>query len=381
MLNAWRRHWNRHPSVRTPSTTARVLNAWRRHWNRHRADRRSCDSTDRCAQRLAASLESARESRECRGSVASCAQRLAASLESAPETRCGRIGDDMCSTPGGVIGIGTDDRLRRPEPSHVLNAWRRHWNRHIANPSRPWRSASVLNAWRRHWNRHFAQMPRRRPIAMCSTPGGVIGIGTDIACRSQRLGRQCSTPGGVIGIGTHRERAASIGRTMCSTPGGVIGIGTASASTVLGLSDRCSTPGGVIGIGTRSLHRLGSDSAIVLNAWRRHWNRHDYDSVHRGSEHSCAQRLAASLESALDQVASIDQFHGQCSTPGGVIGIGTADFARSRSAVRDGAQRLAASLESAPDSIRLLTLRQSCAQRLAASLESAPRARGSVTSD
>ena len=156
------------------------------------------------AQRLAASLESAHRRLVAGMALPSSAQRLAASLESARGTRfdhrahrrqCstpgGVIGigtirsvessstSRMCSTPGGVIGIGTPAADRATWQRSVLNAWRRHWNRH-ARPATgdgvflrgaqrlaaslesaqtntvtdEWQHPYVLNAWRRHWNRH-----------------------------------------------------------------------------------------------------------------------------------------------------------------------------------------------------------------------------------
>ena len=253
-----------------------------------------------------------------------------------------------CSTPGGVIGIGTLASVRgQSATSSVLNAWRRHWNRHA-------------------WFLGYAA----RAVYMCSTPGGVIGIGTRLDNDEPVKTPLCSTPGGVIGIGTpegsngfpdrcvlnawrrHWNRHANhrqdriAGPRQCSTPGGVIGIGTQSRPPARAYQGQCSTPGGVIGIGTPaskadSLISVGAqrlaaslESArgnfprreclhkAVLNAWRRHWNRH------------WAMGFVAWSYSLL------------CSTPGGVIGIGTVCVPRS-SVTHCSAQRLAASLESA----------------------------------
>ncbi len=155
VLNAWRRHWNRHNSrVAMLERHRAVLNAWRRHWNRHASciDRRS--HRVRCAQRLAASLESARRSR--------------------------------------------GDRLDRG----VLNAWRRHWNRHLLDRRSSPVALDVLNAWRRHWNRHTPAL----------VDGNVVDSG------AQRLAASL-------------ESAPNVRPSSTST-------------------------------------------GDVLNAWRRHWNRH-----------------------------------------------------------------------------------------------------------
>ena len=176
----------------------------------------------------------------------------------------------MCSTPGGVIGIGTVRRDSLPNNATVLNAWRRHWNRHavVDSPSRVRPCAQRLAASLE--SAHDPVEPCDTSF-VCSTPGGVIGIGTlELAGRAGAAG--CSTPGGVIGIGTRLGTSKSACRQECSTPGGVIGIGT--ACTWLQSAARCGAQ--------RLAASLESARAGFM----------------RPGLSSCAQRLAASLESA-----------------------------------------------------------------------------------
>ena len=179
----------------------------------------------------------------------------------------------------------------------------------------------VLNAWRRHWNRHIQSRSGAPCITGCSTPGGVIGIGTRKPIRIPG-----TTSGGA------QRLAASLESARSPPP------------SCIDLQHRCSTPGGVIGIGTIRSGPSSGRLLAVLNAWRRHWNRH---------------RITQGLLLAA----------GLCSTPGGVIGIGTTPARRSEPPLL-GAQRLAASLESALGPAGSRPGRKG-AQRLAASLESA----------
>ena len=181
VLNAWRRHWNRHRMACLASSGTRagaqrlaaslesapsgsgvigcveryVLNAWRRHWNRH-SRRRDLDVS-------AASMCSTPGGVIGIGTIRQC--RLARNLAE-------------CSTPGGVIGIGTRCDSPGLGSRYVLNAWRRHWNRHQHPLRLLGPCCRVLNAWRRHWNRHVVLPVYSASDRMCSTPGGVIGIGT-----------------------------------------------------------------------------------------------------------------------------------------------------------------------------------------------------------
>src|SRR2546423_2924411 len=88
VLNAFRHHWNLHsiPPTRSNPVT-RVLNAFRHHWNLH-------VGRIRCLV------------------LYSSAQRLSASLESSPKVKVGtELLPVLCSTPFGIIGIFTAQRL------------------------------------------------------------------------------------------------------------------------------------------------------------------------------------------------------------------------------------------------------------------------------
>ncbi len=291
MLNAWRRHWNRHVRSRRDRSHGSVLNAWRRHWNRHRA--RNC-----------------RPHRECStpGGVIGIGT---SSLSSSDR-------DPQCSTPGGVIGIGTRAASASGFTAPVLNAWRRHWNRHVrsASVSQEWR---VLNAWRRHWNRHDATRINCR-----ATPAMVLNAWrrhwNRHACQSRhsRIGRsvlnawrrhwnrhivvehRACFDRPVLNAwrrhwNRHADRTASRDSHRCSTPGGVIGIGTILAR-ILEAGRDCAQRLAASLESARRCCRRRCRQPSVLNAWRRHWNRHS--SNWRNMPSDGAQRLAASLESA-----------------------------------------------------------------------------------
>ena len=254
MLNAWRRHCGRH-RARLPLLLLRraVLNAWRRHCGRHRHNHRNPSHPRNRAQRLAASLRSARvgEKKQLRLGHAS-AQRLAASLRSAPWS-CAIV----CSQ------------------EVVLNAWQRHCGRHqMATMYRELldhraqrlaaslRSAhchstigvshpGVLNAWRRHCGRHQDPRSVLDCRSVCSTPGGVTAVGTVILNPTVRQAEMCSTPGGVTAVGTTGAGVWALAAAKCSTPGGVTAVGTAGFGA--------GVPG----------------ERLVLNAWRRHCGRHN----------------------------------------------------------------------------------------------------------
>ncbi len=158
---------------------------------------------------------------------------------------------------------------------------------------------------------------------------------------------KCSTPGGVIGIGTVCPTIWGTRKTSCSTPGGVIGIGTlqiAGAVLSLACAQRLAAS---LESALSPIRERYFFCVCVLNAWRRHWNRHEFWAGH------------------FDHCP-------MCSTPGGVIGIGTRRTPIIGHSRRVSAQRLAASLESAHRETRHTIPRVGCAQRLAASLESAP---------
>jgi len=60
------------------------------------------------------------------------------------------------------------------------------------------------------------------------------------------------------------------------------------------MNTECSTPRGVIVIGTSRQESVCDPFLTVLNASRRHCDRH-FDSMSLASSANCAQRLAASL--------------------------------------------------------------------------------------
>ena len=133
---------------------------------------------------------------------------------------------------------------------------------------------------------------------------------------------------------------------------------------------------------------------FVLNAFRHHWIRHifwivlviglamcstpfgitGFGTCRRSTcrwPWTSAQRLSASLDSALAALERARENCARCSTPFGITGFGTASTPSFRWS-NASAQRLSASLDSALDRpLRRLVIGE-CAQRLSASLDSAP---------
>ncbi len=156
-----------------------------------------------CAQRLSASWGSAQHHAgnhgEQRGVLNACrhrgdrhwqifkrsasgrssAQRLSASWGSAHFPCAGLDPGRLCSTPVGIVGIGTSRIRMVHEGTRVLNACRHRGDRHrpSSTPAAALRSAQRLSA---SWG--SAPPPKRTTevVKMCSTPVGIVGIGTSV---------------------------------------------------------------------------------------------------------------------------------------------------------------------------------------------------------
>ena len=224
----------------------------------------------------------------------------------------------------------------------VLNALRHQWNPHLKpDESTMWGGAGA--------QRLAASMdphPHRLELAgtpgcTCSTPCGINGIlARDTICRlmpgihgAQRLAASMesslassaaiepSVPGAqrlAASMESSLVRDTQARRRECSTPCGINGILTANGRGIpVSGAQRlaASMESSPARVGTTLTHRR------VLNALRHQWNPH---SVGRAPKKDlCAQRLAASMESSLQNTDS-------CCLP-------------------SGAQRLAASMESSQD--------------------------------
>ena len=182
---------------------------------------------------------------------------------------------------------------------------------------------------------------------MCSTPGGVIGIGT--RARTVNLGPQYS----VLNAWRrhwNRHQPVSYRRFAAVTSAQRLAASLESAP-----DDAQSTNSDSQGAqrlaasleSARPHHSRRRSRGNVLNAWRRHWNRHDSSRLGRDEECHSAQRLAASLESAHWRLRS------NVSLTCDVLNAWRRHWNRhllSITGVNNSgcAQRLAASLESAP---------------------------------
>ena len=83
------------------------------------------------------------------------------------------------STPCGVIVVGTRCHATRREGIHcVLNALRRHRGRHFATPSAGIRQTGARRLAASSWSAHPANPSYARGYGECSTPCGVIVVGT-----------------------------------------------------------------------------------------------------------------------------------------------------------------------------------------------------------
>ena len=295
-----------------------------------------------CAQRLAASEESAQPVRSTRPvgqlvlnawrrrrsqhfevgpcECGPCAQRLAASEESAHRFGLCATSATRCSTPGGVGGVSTS-RLR---VEHRL--------------------AGVLNAWRRRRSQHLGVILRSEHASACSTPGGVGGVSTSRSSATEST----------------RPSAQRLAASEESAPDNLLARYT--WHYVLNAWRRRRSQHGVIA-------SCSSCCSDVLNAWRRRRSQHS--NARRSRFSRGAQRLAASEESAPWTNALAARLR-ECSTPGGVGGVSTLATSMT-SSTWSCAQRLAASEESAPIKHLIATVTVERAQRLAASEESAQR--------
>ena len=205
------------------------------------------EGTSRCAQRLSASLWSARPEM-----INSCvrldgAQRLSASLWSAhPGTRC------------------------RSDAGFVLNAFRHHCGRHFL----------------RHGHQPACQL--------CSTPFGITVVGTltipfifMACCVLNAFRHHC---------GRHILAVRRLGLDVrCSTPFGITVVGTLRLRLRLREQSRAQRLSASLWSARRARPR-SRRKPIVLNAFRHHCGRHGF-YVDRASRHG-AQRLSASLWSA-----------------------------------------------------------------------------------
>ena len=249
----------------------RVLNAFRHHWIRHATFSTTSATRRLSAQRLSASLDSARQGfgalrqhyvgvlnafrhHWIRHTASNCAslaafsgaQRLSASLDSAH-----------------------DDAVIGERGQHVLNAFRHHWIRHLAPEDAVAVRDGVLNAFRHHWIRHRfpLQLKKARDFA-------------------------CSTPFGITGFGTTPSRP---------DPSAIRGAQRLSAS--LDSAQTCARPS-----------QFG-----VLNAFRHHWIRHTLT----GATASIVHVLNAFRHHWIRHAVMRPSRYGVCSTPFGITGFGT----------------------------------------------------------
>ena len=180
----------------------------------------------------------------------------------------------LCSTPYGINGFGTLSSTQRQRGRDVLNALRHQWFRHPTRAPPHESRTIVLNALRHQWFRHNWRKGRTTLSNRCSTPYGINGFGT------------LTEPGGSHAIGE------------CSTPYGINGFGTAKSSSITLGINKCSTPYGINGFGT---------IAEVFS----------FTKLFR------AQRLTASMVSALISESTGGLSWSGCSTPYGINGFGT----------------------------------------------------------
>ncbi len=383
------------PAAEPDADQQQVLNASRRHCLLHSTGPASCG---RCssAQRLAASLPSARGPPPAASGLPQGAQRLAASLPSAPSSWTPSSTSSACAqrlaaslpsarrrhrrpgVPAGVLNAsrrhcllhGSRDDPVRP-PRVVLNASRRHCLLHPSGQVTRRTSRDVLNASRRHCLLHIGSKRTAPSLSRCSTPRGVTAFCTDDFTPSASPKVECSTPRGVTAFCTHDARPAVRASSACvlnASRRHCLLHPTSRGSLVI-RPYLCSTPRGVTAFCTTrrsarpSWHgpraqrlaaslpsaRSGSSrchaSARVLNASRRHCLLHGPRAGGRRPGRGSAQRLAASLPSA-QPVFPAYTTPMECSTPRGVTAFCTRTVAAVALPVSR-AQRLAASLPSA----------------------------------
>ncbi len=253
-----------------------MLNAFRHHWEEHRRARRWGGSQRGGAQRLSASLGGApprRSPQEPLGVAVLNAFRH--HWEGHPWLR--RWGRGGCRAQRLSASLGG----ARPLAGHgfageveVLNAFRHHWEGHdrsratrlpgnyraqrlsaslggaLGPDGRQDPAALVLNAFRHHWEGHSARVAGVAAAVVCSTPFGITGRGTlpgpagEAPCPwcAQRLsaslgGAQAAGWGGsIVAVVLNAFRHHWEGHSTWR----------ARSSTAL----RCSTPFGITGRGT-----------------------------------------------------------------------------------------------------------------------------------
>ncbi|MDT4952787.1 MAG: hypothetical protein QOJ02_925 [Acidobacteriota bacterium] len=177
----------------------------------------------------------------------------------------------------------------------------------------------MLNAFRHHWNLHYLRVVKLKPVGLCSTPFGIIGIFTASGRMRLRNGLRAQRLSASLESSHVPRPSSTIAQPWCSTPFGIIGIFT----------ELCETEGNYLKGAQRLSASLESSRPYpcptrpgdsVLNAFRHHWNLHN--------------RIV------------IDEYPlTMCSTPFGIIGIFTvAVYGYTTCSNR--AQRLSASLES-----------------------------------
>ena len=230
-----------------------------------------------------------------------------------------------CSMPEGIIAIGTwrqgEHERHRPE---VLNARGHHRDRHHGLRRQRRQPHQVLNARGHHRDRHVLDKLGAAQDLVCSTPEGIIAIGTTCTepVRSERTGAQRprassrSAPTRSTSCTRPRWSAQRPRASSRSAPGRIVSIRTSRKFV-------CSTPEGIIAIGTQQHLVTGGQRERVLNARGHHRDRHPVRAGARRPAHGCAQRPRASSRSARGEVIVITKRGWWCSTPEGIIAIGT----------------------------------------------------------
>ncbi len=305
VLNAFRHHCGRHSVTVLLIARTWVLNAFRHHCGRHlRASQWARDTHISGAQRLSASLWSAQ-----RGRWQRAGQR---GVLNAFRHHCGRHGDRKARSKDPVrvlnafghhCGRHNRRNQRRQAFIRVLNAFRHHCGRHASTlfnvSARPTQGAqrlsaslwsarqhdqtahdghdSVLNAFRHHCGRHrVAGWGGPKLLAECSTPFGITVVGTT----AQR--RSCGD-GPVLNAFRHHCGRHRLG-LCCRVAWGMV---------LNAFRHHC---------GRHIWWRWRPDRrSSVLNAFRHHCGRHPFGIARDYKAGKGAQRLSASLWSALSR--------------------------------------------------------------------------------
>jgi len=186
----------------------------------------------------------------------------------------------MCSTPFGIIGIHTKQIDFGVREVLVLNAFRHHWNSHPYLTTSRTVPQSVLNAFRHHWNSHGAVACKPRRDRTCSTPFGIIGIHTGRHPDAPLLLSACSTPFGIIGIHTSsnesRTSKASGAQRLSASLEFTHPLDSGSNPPDI---DRAQRPSASLEF-TPHQSTFHAMLAVVLNAFRHHWNSHTPRGTH-----------------------------------------------------------------------------------------------------